>query len=139
MYQNTENFPDTLIYDDACHLKLFIENSDNFVQLTCAKQKLEKLKIFCDKLHYRNHVDLRCRKHTNPYKDPIANTTNTEICEQIFAWLAQYKNIVRGFNESIFLIYICLLCDLFNSNKYEKLYKEYLLSCAQTTINAQFN
>ena len=139
MYQNIENFPDTLIYDDACHLKLFIENSDNFVQMTRAKQKLEKLKIFCDKLHYRNHVDFWCRKHTNPYKDPIANTTNTEICEQIFAWLAQYKNIVRGFNESTFLIYICLLCDLFNDNKYEKLYKEYLLSCAQTTINAQFN
>ncbi|CAF1467082.1 unnamed protein product [Adineta ricciae] len=133
MYQNIENFPDILIYDDACHLKLFIENSNNFVKITRAKQKLDKLKIFCDKLHYRNHVDPWCRINTNPYKDPVANTTNTEVCEQIFAWLAQYKNIVRGFNESTFLIYICLLCDLYNSNKYDNLRTEYLLSRAQTT------
>ena len=133
MYQNIENFPDILIYDDACHLKLFIKNSANFIRITRAKQRLEKLKIFCDKLHYRNHVDPWCRKNTNPYTDPVATTTNTEICEQIFAWLAQYKNIVRGFNESTFLIYICLLCDLFNSNKYDNLRKEHLLSRAQTT------
>ena len=135
MCQNIENFPDILIYDDACHLKLFIENSSNFVQITRASQKLEKMRILCDKLHYQNHVDPWCRRNTNPYKDPIANTTNTEICEQIFAWLAQYKNIVRGFNESTFLIYICLLCDLFNSNKYENLRKDYLSSCTKATNN----
>jgi hypothetical protein len=136
MYQNIENFPDILIYDDACHLKLFIDNSNNFIQITRATQKLQRLKVFCDKLHYRNHVDPWCRRNTNPYNDPIANTTNTEVCEQIFAWLAQYKNIVRGFNESTFLIYICLLCDLYNSNKYDNLRKKYLLSCTQTTNNA---
>ncbi|CAM4821149.1 unnamed protein product [Rotaria magnacalcarata] len=94
MSQHIENFPDIIIYDDACHLKLFIENSNNFVQNTNAKEKLEQKKIFCDKLHYRNHIDPWCRLNTNPYNDPIANDTNTEICEQIFAWLAQYKNIV---------------------------------------------
>jgi hypothetical protein len=52
----------------------------------------------------------------NPYKNPIANDINTEICEQIFAWLAQHKNIVRGFNESTFLIYIYLLCDVSNDH-----------------------
>ncbi|CAM4800506.1 unnamed protein product [Rotaria magnacalcarata] len=74
-----------------------------------------------------------CRLNTNPYNDPIANDTNTEICEQIFAWLAQYKNIVRGFNESTFLIYICLICDLLNTNKFENLRKEYILTRAPTT------
>ena len=130
IYQNVENFPNILIYDDACHLKLCIDNSNNFVQNTRAKQQLEKTKIFCDKLHYRNHIDPWCRRNTNPYTDPIANNTNTEICEQIFAWLSQYKNIVRGFNESKFLIYICLLCDLYNSNRYENLQKEHLLRLA---------
>ena len=108
----------------------------SFVQVTHARQKLERLKIFCDKLHYRNHVDPWCRRNTNPHIDPIANATNTEICEQIFAWLAQYKNIVRGFNESTFLIYICLLCDLFNSNKYENLRKDYFSSRTQTASDA---
>jgi len=133
MHENIENFPDILIYDDACHLKLFIDNRNNFVRDINAKQKLQRVKIFCDKLHYRNHVDPWCRRHTNSYNDPVANSTNTEICEQIFAWLAQYKNIVRGFNESTFLIYICLLCDLFNTNKYENLRKKYYLSHAQRT------
>ncbi|CAF1599920.1 unnamed protein product [Rotaria magnacalcarata] len=119
MYKHIENYTDIIIYDDACHLKLFINNPNNFVKDTRAKLKIDSLKIFCDKLHYRNHIDPWCRQNTNPYSDPIANTTNTEICEQIFSWLAQYKNIVRGFNESTFLIYICLICDLFNSHKYE--------------------
>ncbi|CAF4493257.1 unnamed protein product [Rotaria sp. Silwood2] len=135
MYQNVENFPDVIIYDDACHLKLFIENSNNFVRSTPSKEKFEKAKILCDKLHYRNHVDPWCRRNTNPYNDPVANNTNTEICEQIFAWLAQYKNIVRGFNESTFLIYICLICDLYNTNKYDNLQKEYLSSRAPPSAN----
>ncbi|CAF2083796.1 unnamed protein product [Rotaria magnacalcarata] len=74
-----------------------------------------------------------CRLNTNPYNDPIANDTNTEICEQTFAWLAQYKNIVRGFNESTFLIYICLICDLLSTNKFENLRKEYILTRAPAT------
>jgi len=135
IYQNIENFPDILVYDEACHLKLFVENSNNFIRVTRARQRLERLKLFCNKLHYRHHVDPWCRKNTNPYKDPVVNNTNTEVCEQISAWLAQYTNIVRSFNESTFLIYICLLGDLFNSNKYDNLRKEYFSSHLRTTNN----
>lgn len=126
MHCNIENFPSVLIYDDACHLKLFIQNSNNFVLNTQATTKLKNSKIYCDKLHYRNHVDPWCHRNTNPYKDPIVNATNTEICEQIFSWLAQYKNIVRGFNESTFLIYLCLLSDLRNNHRYEMLKQSHL-------------
>jgi hypothetical protein len=128
MHRNVDNFPNILIYDDACHLKLFIRNSTNFIHNTPAKQKIEQMKVFCDKLHYRNHIDPWCRKHTNPYTDPVVKDTNTEICEQIFAWLAQYKNVLRGCNESTFLIYLCLLCDLYNTNKFKTLQKEHLHS-----------
>ena len=95
MCQNIENFFDILIYDGACHLKLFIENSGNFVQITRARQKLARLKIFCDKLHYRNLVDPWCRRNTNPYKDSIANTTNTEICEQFLPGLLNMKILLE--------------------------------------------
>ena len=64
-------------------MKLFIENSNNFIKNTAAKEKRKTAKIFCDKLHYRNHIDPWCRRNTNPYKDSIVNSTNTEICEQI--------------------------------------------------------
>ena len=123
MVKHCEQFPDVLVYDDACHLRRFVQNKNNFVQVTPANEKISNLEIVCDKLHYRNHTDPWCREHTNPYKHPIANETNTEICEQIFSWLAQYKNIVRGFDESTFLIYICLICDLYNINKLEKIRK----------------
>ncbi|CAF1413648.1 unnamed protein product [Adineta ricciae] len=125
MMKNCEHVPDVLIYDDACHLKRFVQNKNNFIQETPANQRISQLQIFCDKLHYRNHTDPWCRKHTNPRKHPIANSTNTEVCEQIFSWLAQYKNIVRGFDESTFLTYICLICDLYNTNKLANIRKKH--------------
>ncbi|CAF1560384.1 unnamed protein product [Rotaria magnacalcarata] len=46
MSQHIEKFPDIIIYDGACHLKLFIENSNNFVQTLMQKKSLKKRKFF---------------------------------------------------------------------------------------------
>ncbi|UJR18690.1 hypothetical protein I4U23_005597 [Adineta vaga] len=57
MMKNCEHIPDVLIYDDACHLKRFVQNKNNFSEETPANQRISRLEIFCDKLHYRNHTD----------------------------------------------------------------------------------
>jgi hypothetical protein len=135
MMKNCEHIPDILIYDDACHLKRFVRNKNSFAQETSANKRIVGLEILCDKLHYRNHIDPWCRKNTNPYKNSVANSTNTEVCEQIFSWLARYKNIVRGFDESTFLIYICLICDLYNTNKLANMRKKHEMNTTPMTTD----
>ena len=58
--------PDTICYDDACHLKKFALNPKRS-DLTAISKKMSQMDMVCDKFHFKNHVDAWCKKHCNPY------------------------------------------------------------------------
>ncbi|CAF1152305.1 unnamed protein product [Didymodactylos carnosus] len=76
-----ENTPTVLAYDDACHLVSFIKNAKNFERRTAARKRIDNMTIVCDKMHYKNHVDPRCRRNCSPYNHEIAKRVNTEKTE----------------------------------------------------------
>ena len=58
---------DTICYDDACHLKKFSQNSKR-CSLTATSRQMSRMNMYCDKFHFKNHVDSWCKKNCNPYK-----------------------------------------------------------------------
>ena len=53
-------------YDDGCHLKRYASHQAR-KELTPTAQRLSKMNIVVDKLHFRGHVDKWCQEHCNPY------------------------------------------------------------------------
>ena len=58
---------DTIFYNHACHLKKFLHNKKRCF-LKSTSQKMATMNILCDRFHFKNHVDLWCRKNCNPNK-----------------------------------------------------------------------
>ena len=54
-----------LIYDDACHLKKYATQSQRATQTTTAEQ-IASIDMAVDRLHFSGHVDLWCRKNSDP-------------------------------------------------------------------------
>ena len=93
MYQNIANFSGISIYDDESQLKL------------------ERMKIFCNKLDYRTYVDPSCRRHTSPYKDPILTSMRTyveSILHRVCIQLATLDSITKYAIHRSFLV--CWYC-----------------------------
>ena len=59
-------FSDTIIYDDACHLKKYGCNPVRS-KLTPTAQRMSTITMVIDKFHFKNHVDKWCKAHCNPY------------------------------------------------------------------------
>lgn len=59
---------DTVVYDDACHLKKYAANPIRS-QLTETAKKLGTMSMSVDKFHFKNHVDKWCKVHCNPYNN----------------------------------------------------------------------
>ena len=58
---------DTIVYDDACHLKKYASNKER-VLLTETTQRMVNMAMVVDKFHFKNHVDKWCKNNCNPYK-----------------------------------------------------------------------
>ncbi|VDI47870.1 Hypothetical predicted protein [Mytilus galloprovincialis] len=98
--QNIENFPcfpdiNCLVYDDACHLK-------KFVNKRYPNERISSLKLKCDRVHFKNHVDEWCLENCDPNKEILLENVNTETMEQLFSWLSSFSYMdimaVIGFN-----------------------------------------
>ena len=50
------SYPERIIYDYACHLKIFCVDPER-KEVTAVSKRLGKMDVLVDKLHFRNHVD----------------------------------------------------------------------------------
>ena len=57
---------DTIINDDACHLKRYGSNQVRS-HLTPTAERMSHTKMGIDKFHFKNHVDKWWKVHCNPY------------------------------------------------------------------------
>ena len=110
-----EKIPVFTIYDDACHLKKYIENLKSFNEnkLRCTFFKSTKLVV--DKFHIHNHVDeLYCLKFCDPNKYSELDEINTVTCEETNIWLSPYKHSVKHMNKQRYLFFLFIMFDYYN-------------------------
>lgn len=69
---------DIICYDDACHLKRFVQNPKRCSKTTVAT-RLNEMEILCDRFHFKNHTDVWCRTHCNPNKSNNLQVTLTKF------------------------------------------------------------
>lgn len=105
----------TICYDDACHLKRFVQNPLRSKNTKIA-EKLNRLEIVCDKFHFKNHTDTWCKKNCNPMKSPNLQNVNTEVCEQLFSWLSRFSRITKHMNRWRFLFLMLYILDCHNED-----------------------
>ena len=107
------NFVGLLAYDDACHLKRFIDRRST----TPLGKALAQLKIVVDKMHFRNHTDPWCKKNVNPYKCPDFVGINTEACEQTFRYVARFKYATKHMSKGMYNLFHFTMADTYNMDK----------------------
>ncbi len=90
--------PEYFIYDDACHLRRFMENK-KFNTLSRRASILVNKTHVIDKLYIRNH------------------TVNTVRCEQTNFWIAKMKHITKHLNYVRFCFFLYIIFEEFNSYK----------------------
>ena len=80
--------PKYLIYDDACHLKPFM---DSHCELNENRQLSYDGKVFAiDRLHFKNHTRKICKNfHCDKY--PELSKVNSMACEETNFWFGNYK------------------------------------------------
>ena len=54
-----------LVYDDGCHLRKFAINPVRNTLIKIA-QDITAMEIAVDKLHFKGHIDQRCRHNCKP-------------------------------------------------------------------------
>jgi len=111
---------ETICYDDACHLKKFAQNKTRCL-LTATSQRMAKMTMVVDRFHFKNHVDSWCKQNCNPYSSDDLQEVNTEVCEQLFAWLSRFPHMTKHMNRWRFLFIILYVLDNHNENVEEKL------------------
>ena len=101
-----------LVYDDICHLVAFALGQ----LLLCRNQTTEyfnNLSFAIDRFHFPNHVDANCHQKFDPSTKPELMNVNTEICEQMFKGVNQYKNC-RAMSEPTFKHFFRYNMDIHN-------------------------
>ena len=61
------SIPESICYDDACHLKKFSQNPVRS-KMTTTSKRMATMEMVVDKFHFRNHVDGWCKANCNPHK-----------------------------------------------------------------------
>ena len=60
---------DTIVYDDACHLKRFAANVVKKRKIDSPlARRIAELEYAIDRFHFKNHVDKWCKVNCNPSK-----------------------------------------------------------------------
>ena len=96
--------PRCLVYDDACHLKRHVD-----CRMVYPLLQQEEMKI--DRFHFQNHVDSWCRQNMDPSKSIFLKDVNTEVMEQIFAWIKGYVPSLRYMNSFNFRFFLLDMID----------------------------
>jgi len=113
------SLPNAMCYDCACTLKLFIDkhlDSDN-LKSTDFTQFLTSMNMAIDRFHVKNHKRAMCQtimKPDHPCHNNIYAAINTEVAEQMFSYLAKFKNLFRGYNYPKSTIFFTILFHLKN-------------------------
>ena len=89
--------PEFIVYDDACHLRRFVEKS-NRIKTTERLESFSKYKFVVDKLHIQGHIELWCHQNCHPRLHPSLKSVNTVICEQVNVWLGGFKYAIKHMN-----------------------------------------
>ena len=111
-----DNFPKLLAYDDACHLKRFVNNPVRSNKSDSAKL-LAEIRMVVDKMHFANHVDKWCRRNVNPYTDDLFKDINTEACEQTFHFISKYKYATKHMSYAKYNVFMVYVCNMFNHER----------------------
>jgi hypothetical protein len=115
LIEYAEKLPIYFIYDNACHLKPFIENN-NMKKTERGKTLLRKTFVI-DRLHLKNHVSPQCKLNYNPDLYDDLEETNTVACEQANYWAGGYKHIMKHMNDTRFNVFLYIICNLYNERK----------------------
>ena len=88
----------TVIHDDACHLRLFM---DRWFPL-CPHLRYPQVGFVIDKFHSASHTDTFCRQNCSPKtaeNSARLQGVNTSACEILFQWLSGFKASFRHMNR----------------------------------------
>ena len=105
--QQNESICQCVLYDDACHLKKHVDCRHVYPML-------QKLILKIDRFHFQNHTDSWCRKNMDPSTCPLLDDVNTEIMEQIFAWVKGFTSSLRYMNGINFKFFLLDMLDRHN-------------------------
>ncbi len=117
-----QKLPEYFIYDDACHLKQYMNNR-NFENITERTNTLFKKTHVIDKMHILNHKSKWCLKYCNPYLIKDLNEINTVSCEQTNFWAGKFKHCTKHLNYSRFSFFLYIIFDEYNNQKIKRRFK----------------
>ena len=100
-----------MIYDDACHVRRHVDSKSRVYP------KLKELDMRIDRFHFQNHTDPWCRQNMDPAKSPFMKNVNSEVMEQIFAWVKGFVPALRYMNSFNFNFFMLDMIDRFNIEK----------------------
>ena len=69
--------------------------------------------ITCISIFGAFSAEKKCALYTGKY-GTFSLQVDTEVCEQTFSWLSQFRKISRHMNQHRFMLYIVNLCELWN-------------------------
>ncbi len=111
---NDPSSTESVLYDDGCHLRRSVEKKPSIYP------HLANTAIKIDRFHFKNHVDAWCRANMNPDDSVLLKNVNTEIMEQVFAWLKGYAPSLRYMKR---VNYLFLLIDMIDRHNMENMRK----------------
>ena len=121
----SSKLPQFFIYDDACHLKQYINNKTNN-NTKKFKKFTERTNILCekthviDKMHILNHKAEWCLKNCNPYLIDDLNEINTVSCEQTNFWAGKFKHCTKHLNYARFSFFLYIIFEEYNNQKLKR-------------------
>lgn len=118
LFDNVLSHPNIITYDDGCHLKKMIDQSEKVVFRSKRIEKLCQKTIVIDRFHYKGHKkkDDYCKKICNPDNYSDLNDINTSVVEQINYWFSGYKHLVKHMNRERFKFFVYLVCNELNES-----------------------
>ena len=119
MLKDGAHLPDSLIYDNACALRLHWNKvyDTEYLKKTEFTSKLYSLVLALDRFHRKGHNRPMCKKLMNPDDNQHGNKfkqINTSLCEQFFSFLTKFRFALRGFNYPTSTLFTLLLFHLKN-------------------------
>lgn len=111
--------PSAMCYDCACTLKLFIKKhfGSNDFKSTDYTKFLSTMSMAIDRFHVKNHRRPMCKTVMKPdhaSHNDVYSSINTQVAEQMFAYLSKFKNSFRGYNYPKSTIFYLILFHLKN-------------------------
>ena len=107
-------FPDSLVYDNACALRLHWNKvfDTKYLQRTELTEKLYNMRLVIDRFHQKGHNRPMCKRLMNPDDEQhgaMFKNISTSVCEQFFSFLSKFRFSLRGFNYPTSTLFTLLL------------------------------